>query len=258
MKYARERVNLTTPDLFSMTKTITPLIKQGQSIYTILENHKELSVSAKTLYTYIEIGLFNDWDINNLSLKRKVRRKFKSKKLHKKSERADYSGRKYEDYLEFIKNNPTIPTTKMDTILNSLSGQYIQNFLFENISLMIGRLHSVKNAEYMASSLDYFQELLKEDYYKLFSLLLTDRGTEFSKPLLFEVKGEISELRTNIFYCDTQTPSQKPHVENNHNFVRDILPNGINWHNLTQEDVDLMFSHINSTPRKSLGGQNSI
>ena len=60
------------------------------------------------------------------------------------SEPADYSGRKYEDYLEFIKNNPTIPTTEMDTVLNSASGPYIQTFLFENTSLMIGRLHSVK------------------------------------------------------------------------------------------------------------------
>ena len=112
-----------------------------------------------------------------------------------------------------------------------------------------------KNAESMSSSLDCFQEILQEDYYKLFSLLLTDRGPEFAKPLLFEVNSETSEFRTNIFYCDAQIPSQKPHVENNHNFVREILPNGINWHKLTQNDVDLMFSHINSTPRKSLGGK---
>ena len=255
LKDAREGVNLTTPELFSMAKTIAPLIKQGQSIYTILENHKELSVSAKTLYTYIEMGLFSDWGINNLSLKRKVRRKIKSKKLNKRKEPADYSGRKYEDYLEFIKNNPTVPTTEMDTVYNNQSGPYIQTFLFENTSLMIGRLHSLKNSESMAGSLDYFQELLGEDYYKVFSLLLTDRGTEIAKPLLFELNSETSELRTNIFYCDAQSPSQKPHVENNHNFVREILPNGINWHKLTQEDVDLMFSHINSTPRKSLGGK---
>ncbi len=255
LKDAREGVNLTTTELFSIAKTIAPLIKQGQSIYTILENHKEISLSSKTLYTYIEMGLFNDWGINNLSLKRKVRRKVKSKKLKKRSEPADYTGRKYEDYLEFIQNNHTIPTTEMDTVYNSQSGPYIQTFLFENTSLMIGRLHSLKNAESMASSLDYFQELLADDYYKLFALLLTDRGTEFSKPMLFEVNSETSELRTNIFYCDAQTPSQKPHVENNHNFVREILPNGINWHNLTQADVDLMFSHINSTPRKSLGGK---
>ena len=35
--------------------------------------------------------------------KRKVKRKIKSKKLKKRSEPADYTGRKYEDYLNFIK-----------------------------------------------------------------------------------------------------------------------------------------------------------
>ena len=49
--------------------------------------------------------------------------------------------------------------------------------------------------------------------------------------------------------------SQKSHVENNHNFVREILPNGQSWTSLTQEKVNLVFSYINSTPRKSLGGK---
>jgi hypothetical protein len=46
--------------------------------------------------------------------------------------------------------------------------------------------------------------------------------------------------------------SQKPHVECNHNFVRDVIPNRFPLDCLTQADIDLMFSHINSTPRRSL------
>ena len=42
------------------TWIICPLIKQGQSIYTILENHPEITQCEKTIYTYIEIGLFKD------------------------------------------------------------------------------------------------------------------------------------------------------------------------------------------------------
>lgn len=255
LKDSREGVNLTTSELFNIAHTIKPLIEQGQSLYTILENHKELNICPKTLYTYIEMGLFNDWGINNLSLKRKVKRKIRNKKLKKRSEPVDYTGRKYEDYITFIKENPNIPTTEMDTVYNSQSGPFIQTFIFENTGLMIGRIHSLKNSQSMASSIDYFQEILGDDFKKIFSLLLTDRGTEFSKPQLFEINIETGELRSNIFYCDPQTPSQKPHVENNHNFVREILPNGINWHNLTQEKVDLMFSHINSVPRQSLGGK---
>ena len=107
----------------------------------------------------------------------------------------------------------------------------------------------------MASSLDKLEEILGNDYYKLFSLILTDRGSEFEKYKLFEVNFETGQIRTNIFYCDPQTPSQKPNVENNHNYVRNIIPNKKSIKHLTQEDINLMFSHINSAPRASLNGK---
>ena len=200
MKDSREGVNLTYPELNNIARIITPLIEQGQSVYQILENHKEINLCSKTLYTYIEMGLFKHWGITNLSLKRKVKRKIRSKKLHKRKESADYTGRKYEDYIKFISENPNIPTTEMDTVYNNAQGPYIQTFIFEHTGLMIGVLHSEKTANSMASSLDRFQDILDSNYSKLFSLLLTDRGTEFSKPQQFETNMETGEIRSNIFY----------------------------------------------------------
>ena len=253
---ARQGVNLNTSELFEIAHIICPLIDKGQSLYTILNNHPEIKLSVKTLYNYIEMGLFKDWGITNLSLKRKVKRKIRSKKLKKRNEPANYTGRKYEDYLQFKEENPYVPTTEMDTIYNNQAGPYIQTFIFENTSLMIGILHTEKTADSMSKALDLIQDKLSdEEYQKIFSLLLTDRGTEFSKPIQFEVNIDTGEIRSKIFYCDAQMPSQKPHVENNHNLVREILPNGQNWTSLTQEKVELIFSHINSTPRKSLGGK---
>ena len=253
---ARQGVNLNTSELFEIAHIICPLIDKGQSLYTILNNHPEIKLSVKTLYNYIEMGLFKDWGITNLSLKRKVKRKIRSKKLKKRNEPANYTGRKYEDYLQFKEENPDVPTTEMDTIYNNQAGPYIQTFIFENTSLMIGILHTEKTADSMSKALDLIQDKLSdEEYQKIFSLLLTDRGTEFSKPIQFEVNIDTGEIRSKIFYCDAQMPSQKPHVENNHNLVREILPNGQNWTSLTQEKVELIFSHINSTPRKSLGGK---
>ena len=119
---------------------------------------------------------------------------------------------------------------------------------------MIGILHKNKTADSMSESLNNFQDKLSDkEYNRLFSLLLTDRGTEFAKPQQFEININTGEIRSKIFYCDPQQSSQKPHVENNHNFIREILPNGQNWRGLTQEKINLMFSHINSTPRESLG-----
>lgn len=251
---SREGINLTTKEMFEIIDIIKPLLKKGQSVYQIVKNHPELNISVKSLYTYIECGLFKDYGIDNFSLRRQVSMK-KRKTLKKRKEPVNYEGRKYKDYLKFIEDNPTVSTTQMDTVYNQQSGPYIQTFIFQNTGLMIGFLHTEKTSESMASSLDKLQETLGDDYYKLFSLLLTDRGSEFEKYELFEVNTETGEIRTNIFYCDPQTPSQKPNVENNHNYVRDIIPNKKSIKHLTQKDIDLMFSHINSAPRASLNGK---
>lgn len=254
LKDAREGVNLTTSELLFIVSIIKPLLKQGQSVYHILRNHPEIKLSVKSLYTYIESGIFEDYGINNFSLRRQVKMK-KRKTLKKRKEPINYENRRYTDYLDFRKNNPTIITTEMDTVYNHQEGPYIQTFIFENTGLMIGFLHSEKTSESMSTTLDTLQEILENDYSKLFSLLLTDRGSEFEKYDLFEVNTTSGEIRTNIFYCDPQRPDQKPHVENNHNYVRDIIPNKKSIKHLTQEDLNLMFSHINSAPRKSLNGK---
>ena len=253
---SREGINLTADKREEIANIIVPLINQGQSIYQILSTHKEINLSEKTIYNYIDMGVFKKYGLINLSLKEKASRKQFKNKYKKRKQPANYTGRKYEDYQEFIKNNPSANTVEMDTVMNSLSGPYIQTFIFPNTSFMIGFLHTEKTSASMAKTLDKLQELLgDENYNKLFSLILTDRGSEFEKHELFEINMETGEIRTNIFYCDPMNSSQKPHVENNHNYIRDILPNGINLNFLTQEKLDLMFSHINSVPRECYSGK---
>ena len=251
---SREGVNLTTSQMISMAQTIGPLLKRGQSVYQIVESHPELGICVKTLYNYIESGIFKDYGIDNFSLRRQVSMR-KKKSLKPRKQPACYDGHKYEDYLEFKRAHPDVPTAEMDTLYNDSEGPYIQTFIFENAPVMIGFLHKEKTSASMASTLDVLQERLGRDYSKLFSLILTDRGPEFEKHSLFEIDPDTGEIRTDIFYCDPQRPSQKPHVENNHNYVRDILPNGKKLNALTQKDIDLMFSHINSTPREALNGK---
>lgn len=60
--------------------------------------------------------------------------------------------------------------------------------------------------------------------------------------------------KMNLFYCDPAKSYQKAEIENNHTFIRRILPKGTSFDNLTQEDVNLVMDHINSTPREELNG----
>ena len=252
----RQGINLTTLERKELASILKPLLDKGQSIYQIKSTHKEIKQSIHTLYNYIESGVFNEDGIDCFSLKEQVNRKHFNEKYKKRREKVNYNGHTYKDYLNFKKFNPDTPTTEMDTVLNSLSGPYIQTFYLEDSGIMIGFLHQEKTSNSMARKLDDLEKILGYHVYReLFSLILTDRGPEFEKMDLFEFNRETGELRTNIFYCDPYTSSQKPHVENTHNYIRDIIPNEIDISNITQDDLDLMFSHINSTPRKSLKGK---
>ena len=256
---SRKGINLDENDLYNLAHLICPLIRQGQSIYVILENHPEIKLSAKTIYNYIDAGYFKDFGVTNMTLKRTIKRKRKrvsNTKLKKRKEPVDYTGRTYSDYLQYKLDNPDKSTTEMDTLYNHQSGPYIQTFIFENTGFMIGILHKEKTANSMSNALNTIQDTLTSDEYEsLFSLLLTDRGTEFSKPIQFEINHATGEVKGKIFYCDPQHSSQKPHVENNHILIRDILPKKMDLSFLTQEKLNIMFSHLNSTPRASLGGK---
>jgi len=248
----REGINLTTKEREFIAAVIAPLLRQGQSVHQILSAHPEVKQSQRTIYTYIETGVFKEFGIDNFSLKEQVNRKQFKDKYKKRKEPSCYNGRKYPDFLRFREENPETPVTQMDTVYNSPSGPYLQTFMVEKANFMFGFLYKEKTGESMASSIDWLQKALgREVFSKIFPAILTDRGSEFEKWELFEL-DRTGESRLKIFYCDPMQSSQKPNVENNHNYVRDIIPNGYPLDNLSQSDINIMFSHINATPRLSL------
>jgi IS30 family transposase len=251
----REGIDLTPQERDAIGAVIAPLLNKGQSVYQVLSAHPELSLSERSLYRYIEAGVFKKFNVDNFSLKEQVNRKHFKEKYKKRKEPANYNGRRYSDYQTFLEQNPQYHVVEMDTVYNHPGGPYLQTFIFANVQLMVGRLHQDKTCDSMASTLDIFQDRLGlELFRKLFPILLTDRGGEFEMFHLFE-RDKSNNDRLRIFYCDPMQSSQKPHVENNHNYVRDIIPNGKPMSGLSQEDISLMFSHINSTPRRSLQGK---
>jgi IS30 family transposase len=249
---SREGINLTTSQRDRLSEIIDPLIFQGQSPYQILLAHPEIKLCESTLYNYIDAGIFK---AKNSDLKEKVKRKAFKGKYKPRKEPVCYEGRRYSDFLNFRENNPDIFHFEMDTVFNSPSGPFIQTLML-NAGIMIGFMHNHRTSESMATTFDFLQLILPaKDFTCLFGLALTDRGPEFQKFDLFEINTATGEARMNIFYCDPMASHQKPHVENNHNFLRDIIPNGISLENITNENLNLVFSHINCTPRESLNGK---
>ena len=249
---SREGISLTPQERETFGKILAPLLGKGQSVHQILAAHPEITVSERSIYTYIESGVFKDFGVDNFSLKEQVSRKQVQKKYKKRKEPVNYDGRRYEDFRKFVDENPDTPVTEMDTVLNDPSGPYLQTFIFDRTGFAIGLLHQEKTSVSMAGTFDRLQRLLDPaTFSRLFPLILTDRGSEFEIWKLFE-QDDQGATRLRMFYCDPMQSNQKPRIENVHNYIRDILPNGFPMDVLSQADIDLMFSHINSTPRRAL------
>ncbi len=107
---------------------------------------------------------------------------------------------------------------------------------------------------------DVFNRLYKllghDTFTNLFQVILTDRGNEFTDPLAIEF-NENNERRTRVFYCDPQRSDQKGGCEVTHEMIRRVLPKKTSFDNLTQDDIALMMSHINSYNRKKLNNQSA-
>lgn len=257
---SREGINLTFSELNDIASIIVDPIKNGQSVYAVLHNHPEIHFCEKTIYNWIEIGVFQSFGLTNIDLRSKVGRKMKKKdqiKYKKREDKAYLKGRTYDCFEKHLRDHPSSSVVEMDTVYNDgTNGPFIQTFMFVSFGIMIAVFHTSKNADTMVSRLYHVKTLLGEALFKsVFQVLLTDRGSEFSNAQGFE------ELVGNVFYCDPMASWQKPHVENNHRLLRYICPKEKNLDHLglrSQEDLDLIFSHINSYPREERYGKSPI
>lgn len=263
---SRAGVNLTFTEAKTMADIIGPLLRQGLSPYQILQTHPELGICEKTLYNYIESEVFHEMaGITSMDLRRKVSRKPRksAKTSYKKRQDRHYlQGRTYQDYRSYLAENPDAFVTQMDTVYNDeSSGPFIQTFKFVRAGLIFALLHEEKTASAILSGVCLLEEILTPSLFRKYvHVLLTDRGSEFAAAQAMETASD-GTRRTRVFFCDPMQSGQKGTLENKHIELRYILPKQTNLRELgltSQEDLNLVLSHVNSAPVKSLDGKSPM
>ena len=257
---ARNGIAITEEEVLILNECLQEGFKKGQSIYHIIQTVGEevIGFSPKTIYKYIQEGVFKG--IGNIDLPRKVRYRPRVKKEDRivKKDKNCREGRTYEDFKAFKEGHPDVPVVEMDSVLGKkgINEKVLLTIHFTNCKLMLAFIRDRNTAASVVETFDSFKEkLTTEEFSKLFPVLLTDNGSEFSDPLPIELNKATGEIATRIFYCDARQSQQKGACENNHEFIRRISPKGRSMNPFTQEDIDLMMSHINSYKREELGGK---
>ena len=262
---SRTGINMSYEECKAMADIIVPLIKAGHSPYHIVTNHPELNISEKTLYNYIENGIFREFGLLDINLRIKTKRKIAKKASNKYKKREDkkyLNGRTYDDFINYTAENKNLSVVEMDTVYNNGSTcPFMQTFKFLDYSFMFIVYQEEKTAKSMVEGVDLLEKILGEDLFsEEVAIIKTDRGSEFCDAEGFE-KEENESRRTRIFYCDPMASGQKGSLENNHKEIRYICPKENDLNDLglnSQEKENLIVSHINSQSKEHLKGKSPL
>ena len=215
-------------------------------------NAAKLIRHERTIQRYVNYGVLSAkrGDLKRACMVRP--RKSLAREYQHKVETGCYVDRAYVDYGKFLSEHPGVGPVYMDLLIGRIGGVCILTLHWPRAGFMIGILIPNKCAESVVAVFDrLYAELGTELFARLFPVILTDRGTEFSFPSRIE-ECEDGTKRTRVFFCDPMNSNQKSQLERNHEIVREILPKGVSFDSLTQEQADLAFSHVNAYVRGTL------
>lgn len=251
---SRSGINTCETDIATLNEVIVPKLKQGQSLYHIRESSKDIPMpSLRTLYSYVENKVLGAC---SLDLPRKVKYRPRRKNpVPVKKDRACRIGRTYSDFNRFMEENPDTAFVEMDSVVDRDELYSLLTLHFPVSHFMLAYIRHGNTAGSVADIFDSLTDDLGTDgFRRLFPVILTDNGSEFSDPARLERTRSGGE-RTKVFYCDPGASWQKAAIENNHELIRRILPKGTSFKDIGQGQVRLMMDHVNSYKRRKLNGR---
>lgn len=244
MHYFDLELNILNNDFYN-------LVINTKSIYHSLKviNSMGYSFNIKTIYRQIKLGLLRlkPSDLPRANKKRK-------KKEIDKSYKRDITNHTYEDYKKYKDSHPLAIEWQMDCV-QGIQGKDEPVFLtlqIVQIKFLFIFIINNQTANAVLKKLKEFKGYFTiEKFNELLEILLTDNGHEFIK---------LDDLLTilpkaNIFYCHPNSSYEKGSIENNHELIRRVIPQGVSLKCYTQKEINLLCSNINSLFREGLDGK---
>lgn len=254
---ARKGINLTPEEVYTINNIITPLVKKGQTTNHLYINHPDiLNFSKPSFYNYINQGVFEFKPLDFPRIvKYKKRKNFEKRRTRK--EREIRIGRTYEDFKNYVINNPDLNIVEMDTVEGlKEEAQCLLTLYWRKSHFMLIFLLESQTTDEVTKVFEYLQEtLFEDDYNNLFPIILTDNGHEFFDVLNIECVHKTGEQVSKVFYCDAHASWQKGGIEKNHEFIRYVIPKKTSFKGITQNDCNILANQINSLCRDSLNGK---
>ena len=204
------------------------------------------SISAPTLYRYIEQGVFLTITNDNLPVKRnKSTRKYKKVRAARASKGESIETRPAE-----IEERTTFGHWEMDCVEGKKGTKKTMLVLTERYTRYeIIRIMKDHTAASVVKALNGIERAYGADFYKIFQSITIDNGSEFSDYEGLERSCRRVGTRTKVYYCHPYSSYERGSNENQNKMIRRHYPKGVSFERVTPADTRRLEKWINNYPR---------
>lgn len=255
LKQSRIGINMSEEEFKHLDETIKNGVDNKESIYHIVKSNPDINISIPTIYRYINEKKLTTQRMD-LPYAVTYKKRKKNKKYEYSNNKIDRSNRTYLDYLAFKREHPGLFPAQMD-FLGSIKtdSKSILTLTVPDLHFVLLFIVNKPNSSKIVNIFNEIENMLGiNDFMKIFPCILTDRDPCFSDFLGIEFSHIAGEQRSNVFFCDSFTSSQKGNVENMNKQLRKFFKKGSSVDGYSKEDVKSINLTILKTRIASLNG----
>ena len=210
-------------------------------------------ITTKTLYNYIDAGIFTG--ISNKNLWQKRNKKKRGYKAVSRVNIKNKDSRSIEDRPKKIDNRVEYGHWEGDTVKGPIGSRASLFTLTERktreemiIKIADGTQEAIKEA------LDGLEAEYGAEFKVKFKSITFDNGVEFLGWRLLEVSLlKPADPRTTIYFAHSYSSWERGTNENQNRMIRRFIPKGTNIANIGDKEVQWIQDWMNNYPRKILG-----
>jgi transposase, IS30 family len=210
-------------------------------------------VCTKTLYNYIDTGIFAG--ISNENLWEKRKRKKRSYKIVRRISLNNRTGRSIEQRPKKVNDRLEYGHWEGDSIKGS-QGETTGLFtLTERKSLeqIIIKLERCTQ-ENVQAALDELENQLGAQFKIKFKSITFDNGVEFLNWKALELSLlRPNKRRTTIYFAHAYSAWERGSNENQNRMIRRFIPKGTNIHEVSDKEIENIRNWMNNYPRRKFG-----
>jgi len=210
-------------------------------------------VCTKTLYNYIDAGIFSG--ITNETLWEKRKRKKRGYKTVSRMSRTNRMARSIEKRPQKINNRIEYGHWEGGCVKGPQGRKTSLFTLTERKSLeqMIIKIERSSQEE-IKNAMDRLEEKLKTQFRLKFKSITFDNGVEFLDWKSLELSFLYSrKRRTTIYFAHAYSAWERGSNEVQNKMIRRFIPKGTDIDNVSEKEIEDIETWINNYPRKRLG-----